>query len=56
MKISSLRGEKGCMVVYTLTSTIVFKGLLKIQVVNFKIERLNLSTNSEGILVLLKVQ
>lgn len=52
----SLRGERGCMVVYTLTSTIVFNGLCKIQVVNFKIEGLNLSANREGILVLLKVQ
>lgn len=44
------------MVLYTLISTIVFKGLFKIQLVNFKIEKLNLSTNSEGVLVLLKVQ
>lgn len=51
----SLRSERGYMVVYTLTSTIVFKGLCKVQVVNFKIERLNLSANREGILVLLKV-
>lgn len=44
------------MVLYTPISTIVCKGIFKIKVVNFKIDKLNLLTNSEGILVLLKVQ